>query len=106
MNRERAQRIAADWEPLAEIFNALGDSHRQRMLLLFDPGEELPISTVASAVDLSATAAAHHINILRKAGVFRERREGRTTLLSIDRAKLAECLEATLAYVQDVPPEA
>lgn len=104
MNRERATRIAADWEPLAAIFNALGDSHRQRMLLLFDPGEELPVGMVASAVDLSPTAAAHHINILRKAGVLRERREGRTTYLSIDREKLAECMVATLDYIRDPAP--
>lgn len=101
MNRERAERVAADWAPLAELFNALGDSHRQRMLLLFDPDEELPVGAVASAVDLSATAAAHHINVLRKAGIFRERREGRTTFLSIDREKLSEGLEATLAYIRD-----
>lgn len=101
MNRERAERIAADWAPFAEVFNALGDSNRQRMLLVFDPDEELPIGAVASAVDLSATAAAHHIQVLRKAGIFRERREGRTTYLSIDRKKLAECLEVTLAYVRD-----
>lgn len=101
MNRERAERIAADWAPLAELFSALGDSHRQRMLLLFDPGEELPVGTVAASVDLSATAAAHHINILRRAGIFRERREGRATLLSIDREKLAEALEVTLAYIRD-----
>ena len=101
MNRERAERVGADWAPLAEMFDALGDTHRQRMLLIFDPGEELPIGTVASAVDLSATAAAHHINVLRRAGIFRERREGRTTLLSIDREKLAEGLEATLSYVRD-----
>lgn len=104
MNHERAERIAADWAPLAEVFHALGDSHRQRMLLLFDPDEELPVGTVASAVNLSATAAAHHINVLRKAGILRERREGRTILLSIDRNKLAECLEATLAYIRDPAP--
>lgn len=101
MNRERAERLASEWAPLAEMFNALGDGHRQRMLLIFDPGEELPIGTVASAVDLSATAAAHHINVLRRAGIFRERREGRTTLLSIDREKMAEGLEATLSYIRD-----
>lgn len=104
MNHERAERIAADWAPLAEVFHALGDGHRQRMLLLFDPGEELAVSTVASAVDLSATAAAHHINVLRKAGILRARREGRTILLSIDRDRLAECLEATLAYIRDPAP--
>lgn len=101
MNRERAARIGAEWAPLAEMFSALGDGHRQRMLLLFDPGEELPVGTVASAVDLSATAASHHINVLRRAGIFRERREGRTIFLSIDREKLAEGLEATLAYIRD-----
>lgn len=101
MNRERATRLSADWSALADVFSALGDSHRQRMLLLFDPGEELPVGAVASAVDLSPTAAAHHINILRQAGVLKARRVGRTTLLSVDRGLLAACLKATLDYVQD-----
>lgn len=101
MNRERAERVAADWKPLAALFNALGDTHRQRMLLLFDPDEELPVKTVAASTDLSATAAMHHINILRKAGILKERREGRTIYLSVDRALLAEGLEATLAYIRE-----
>lgn len=101
MDRERAERIAADWKELAAVFAALGDSHRQRMLLLFDPGEELPVGAVASAVDLSATAAAHHINILRNAGIFKARRAGRATLLSVDRTLLADCLKATLDYVKE-----
>lgn len=101
MNRERAERIAAEWKELATVFAALGDSHRQRMLLLFDPGEELPVGVVASAVALSPTAAAHHINILRDAGILKARREGRATLLSVDRPRLAECLKATLDYVEN-----
>jgi DNA-binding transcriptional ArsR family regulator len=101
MNRERAERIAAEWKELAKIFAALGDSHRQRMLLLFDPGEELPVGVVASAVALSPTAATHHINILREAGILKARRAGRATLLSVDRARLAGCLKATLDYVEN-----
>ncbi|MBL8587326.1 MAG: helix-turn-helix transcriptional regulator [Methylobacteriaceae bacterium] len=101
MNRERAERIATEWKELATIFAALGDSHRQRMLLLFDVGEELPVGAVASAVQLSPTAAAHHINILRQAGILKARRAGRATLLSVDRNLLSGCLEATLAYVRD-----
>lgn len=101
MNRERAERIAAEWKDLATIFAALGDSHRQRMLLLFDIGEELPVGVVAASVALSPTAAAHHINILREAGVLKARRAGRATLLSVDRARLADCLKATLDYVEN-----
>ena len=85
---------------MAAVFNALGDPHRQRMLLLFDPDEELAVKDVASAVALSPTAAAHHISILRKAGLLTERRAGRVTMLSVDRQRLAECLEATLAYIR------
>ena len=34
------------WQPVAAVFAAMGDTTRQRILLLFEPGEELSIKDI------------------------------------------------------------
>jgi len=65
------------WHRAAATFTALGDPHRQRILLMFEPGEELSVGQVVAASPLSRTAVAHHLRVLRDAGVIRSRKEGR-----------------------------
>ena len=49
---------------------ALGDPHRQRIVLMFEPGERLNIGQIVAASTLSRTAVAHHLRVLREAGVL------------------------------------
>lgn len=79
------QHIIPDaWVDTAAIFTALGDTHRQRILLLFDPGEQLTISEIASIVPLSRTAVNHHLQVLRTAGLLTSEKRGKAVYLSVN----------------------
>ena len=80
------------------MFVALGDAHRQRILLMFEPGERLNVGQIVAASTLSRSAVAHHLRVLREAGVLQERK-GRQGSASSGRMRRA--VRAALAAVQD-----
>ena len=43
MKNDYSQAIPPAWQAMSRIFVALGDEHRQRILLLFEPGERLNV---------------------------------------------------------------
>ena len=63
-------RIPRAWRQTAGMFVALGDPHRQRILLMFEPGERLNVGQIVAASTLSRSAVAHHLAVLRDAGVL------------------------------------
>ena len=92
--------LPSHWENTAEILNAVGDATRQRILLLFDPGEELSIKTIADLFPVSRTTITYHIAVLEKAGLLRRRKEGRDVLLTLDRELLHSALKNVLDYIE------
>ena len=47
MKKAYARAIPAPWRRIARIFVALGDPHRQRILLMFERGERLNVGPLA-----------------------------------------------------------
>jgi len=89
------------WDDLANVFTALGEEYRQRILLMFERGEELTIKDIAEACPLSRTAVSHHIRVLRDAGILRAKKRGREVFLSIDTGRVLEALDAVRDYVRE-----
>jgi ArsR family transcriptional regulator len=89
------------WRGLAAVFTALGDEHRQRILLMFRRGEELTIKQIVDACPLSRTAAAHHIGVLRDAGVLQAEKRGRAVYLRPDPATVSAALNGVRDYIRE-----
>ena len=89
------------WEGLAEVFTALGDVHRQKMLLMFRRGDEKTISQIVEHVPLSRTAVAHHLNVLRHAGVLQAQRRGKEVYLKPATERILEAIEGLRSYIKD-----
>ena len=92
--------IPKEWRTLAKVFVALGDEHRQRILLTFEKGERLTVGQIAEVATLSRPAVSHHLKILRNAGVLEAERAGREVYLRINREVLEETLATVLDYVR------
>ena len=92
--------IPKEWRVLAKVFVALGDEHRQRILLTFDKGERLTVGQIADIATLSRPAVSHHLKILRDAGVLAAERAGREVYLRINREVLEQTLSTVLDYVR------
>ena len=99
MKREYITALPESMLPTAVIFSALGDPVRQRILLLFEPGESLSIKEIADLFALSRTAVVHHLNVLERAGILRQRREGKAALYSLEPAVVLDAVTAVRDYI-------
>jgi acyl-[acyl-carrier-protein]-phospholipid O-acyltransferase/long-chain-fatty-acid--[acyl-carrier-protein] ligase len=78
MKSDYTQTIPPEWLAMSKIFVALGDEHRQRILLLFEPGERLNVGQIAEVSTLGPVdrlASPEDSPRFRCAG-FREDRQG------------------------------
>ncbi len=94
------------WQPVAAVFAALGDETRQRILLLFEPGEELSIKDIADLFAHGRSTIVHHLAVLEKAGVLAVRREGRRALYSVRHGVVLDSLEKLRQFIAEDLDEA
>ncbi|HWR87887.1 MAG TPA: metalloregulator ArsR/SmtB family transcription factor [Acidiferrobacterales bacterium] len=99
MRKDYARTLPETWRNIADVFVALGDEHRQRILLTFEPGERLNVTQIAAVSTLSRSAVSHHLKVLRQAGVLLSRKEGKEVYFWINKAFLSEGLQRVLDYV-------
>ena len=90
MKQAYARSIPAAWRRIARMFVALGDEHRQRILLMFEPGERLNVGQIVAASTLSRSAVSHHLRVLREAGLVDVRQEAQRRVYSLRAEPLAE----------------
>ena len=101
MNKNYMRTIPKEWRNISKVFTALGDEHRQRILLTFEPGERLNVGQIVDVATLSRSAVSHHLRILREAGVLESVKEGKEVYFWIARDFLTDALEVVLAHVRD-----
>ena len=100
MRTEHLSRFPEEWVPVAQVFSALGDTTRQQILLLFEPGEELSIKTITSMFPLGRSTIVHHLSVLEEASVLSVRRAGRQTLYSIRYDQMLDSLEKLRLFIE------
>jgi len=101
MRKEIASGTINKWESAASILEALGSVTRQRILLLFEPGEQINIKNVAEQFNLSRTAVVHHINVLQEAGVLKGERVGKEVIMYVDWKVITNTLGRVISLVKD-----
>ena len=101
MNRNYMRAIPKEWRNIAKVYTALGDEHRQRILLTFEPGERLNVGQIVAVSTLSRSAVSHHLRLLREAGVLQSQKEGKEVYFWINKAFLVEAMETVVDYIKD-----
>ncbi|MDR0881470.1 MAG: winged helix-turn-helix domain-containing protein [Candidatus Adiutrix sp.] len=84
MRNEIPKNIVEQWKVIGPVMAALGSVIRQRIIMIFEPGEQLNIKRIADQFNLSRTAVAHHIGVLQEAGVLKGERVGKEVLMYVD----------------------
>lgn len=74
-----------------EVFNALADPTRRRVVQLLAGGPATP-TQLASGLPISRQAVAKHLAVLQEAGLVERSRHGREVLYRFDPAPLSEVL--------------
>ena len=101
MNRNYMRAIPQEWRNIAKVYTALGDEHRQRILLTFGRGERLNVGQIVEVSTLSRSAVSHHLKLLREAGVLQRRKEGKEVYFWINKAFLMEAMKTVIDYIKD-----
>lgn len=86
-------------EDTREFLRALASSTRQRIMLLFARGEELPVGEVAERVGIGQSTASQQLASLRRGKVVVARREGKTVYYRADREGMAAALADLQRYL-------
>ncbi len=95
-----SQQVLPDaWLQVSRVCVALGDAHRQRILLLFEPGERLGLRQILDTSTLSRTAVSHHLRVMREAGVLTSEKVGKEVFYRIDRDHVRAQLAAVIDYI-------
>lgn len=103
---ERVARVRALLLPdercadLAELFRALGDSSRAKIVFSLLQ-QELCVCDLAAVVSLSESAVSQHLRILRALRLVRNRREGKVVYYSLDDHHIATLLRVCQEHLQD-----
>ena len=101
MKHDYSRALPEEWKPLSKVFTALGDEHRQRILLLFEKGERLNVGQIAEVSTLTLSTVSHHLKILREAEVLVSEKIGEEVWFWINRPYLEGVLGNVLGYEQD-----
>ncbi len=83
---------------LAELFAALGDPTRVRLIALLLDGEA-HVSALAQAVGLSESAVSHQLRTLRQLRLVRTRRAGRRIYYALDDDHVAALFRTGMDHV-------
>jgi ArsR family transcriptional regulator, lead/cadmium/zinc/bismuth-responsive transcriptional repressor len=83
---------------LAEIFRALSDPSRIRIVSVLAKGET-SVGALAKAVSLSESAVSHHLRGLRQMRLVRPRKSGRQVYYTLDDEHIADLYRRGLDHV-------
>jgi len=100
MRKEIAPDTTSKWEAAAPVLEALGSVTRQRILLLFEPGEQINIKNVAEQFNLSRTAVVHHISVLQEAGILKGERVGKEVIMYVDWNVITQALGRVISLIK------
>ena len=95
------QSIPREWRNISGAFTAMGDEHRQRILLCFEPGERLNVGQIVDVSTLSRSAVSHHLKLMRESGVLQSEKIGKEVHYWIDKVFLEDALESVLSYIRN-----
>lgn len=99
MNTDYSRAIPETWREISAVFAALGDEHRQRILLTFEPGERLNVGQIAEVSTLARSTVSHHLKVLREAGVLISEREGKEIYFQVNKAFLQKAFGKVSSYL-------
>lgn len=93
--------IPDTWSDISELFVALGDAHRQRILLSFEKNERLTILQIADSSQLSRTAVTHHLKVLERGGALRSEKIGREVYFWVNKEGMQQALQNVMTYLKE-----
>jgi ArsR family transcriptional regulator, cadmium/lead-responsive transcriptional repressor len=88
-------------QPDDELWSAIGDPSRRRVLDLLVSSGEATASWLAGQVPFSRQAVSKHLTVLQQTGLISRRKEGREVLYRVDPQRLDDATSAMAAVATE-----
>ena len=105
---ERVESVRNSMDPnekllaLAELFKALGDGTRVKILCALYRSE-LCVCDLTAILDMNQSAVSHQLRVLRAGKIFKSRKEGKNVYYSLDDRHVFQLLDIGLEHVSEQP---
>lgn len=99
MKSEFAERLPDGWERFSRFFFALGDTTRQQILLVFEPGEEICVNDIARLFKITRPAISHHLKVLRNAELLVCQKRGKEVYYRVNQEHCAEVMRVVREFI-------
>ncbi|MDF9409636.1 metalloregulator ArsR/SmtB family transcription factor [Pelotomaculum isophthalicicum JI] len=86
---------------MISIFKALGDSHRLNILKML-ARQEMGACEVITAIGLSQPAIAHHLKILKQAGLINSEKEGKIVFYTLNKDGIKEFYKQMDCFLEEL----
>jgi DNA-binding transcriptional ArsR family regulator len=83
-----------------EFLRALASENRQSIFLLFADGNSRTVSQIAAEAGIGQSTASEQLAILKRAGIVRAQREGKTVLYSANGTGISAALAELQSLLQ------
>ncbi|MFX3631403.1 MAG: ArsR/SmtB family transcription factor [Candidatus Pristimantibacillus sp.] len=88
----------SDNNQLRDVFDAIADPTRRRLIHLLSEVEEVPLHELTAQFLMGRTAVSKHLTILKQAGLVLDRKVGRETRYKLNAAPLSEIQDWVAFY--------
>jgi DNA-binding transcriptional ArsR family regulator len=83
---------------LRDVFDAIADPTRRRLIRLLSEAEEIPLHELAAQFQMGRTAVSKHLAILKEAGLVTDRKVGREMRFRLNASPLREVRDWVAFY--------
>ena len=88
--KPKAYALRLEFSEFADLFQALSDETRQRIMVLLDK-KDRSVNDLVKEFSLSQPSISRHLLVLKNAGLIQKRREGQQVLYSLNPEKIGLC---------------
>lgn len=100
MNKDYSREIPNHWKNMAKFFEAMGNEHRQRILLTFEKDEELSIKDIVNVSTLKRSSVVHHLQMLEDVGALKSHKKGKFTYYKLNPDIVIEYCQNLIDYAK------
>ena len=88
-----------DLDAVIDIFRALSDHSRVRIIAALTRGESLCVSELAESLDMPISRVSHHLSTLKMLGFVRSKQEGKQVFYNIDDDCITDIVKRAIDHV-------
>ncbi|MDD9148579.1 MULTISPECIES: ArsR/SmtB family transcription factor [unclassified Sporolactobacillus] len=87
-----------DLSRIVQVFKALSDENRAKVIYSLCQEKELCVCDVANIIGSSVATASHHLRVLRKQGLVKYRKVGKMAFYSLDDEHIRQIISIALTH--------